>query len=167
MTRTNFWTHYWIFLWNLMPFFVVIALTLCFGIHLLYSLAMVIPGMITLYRLNMRTLARLARQHLSIELACLILGIIIFKEILLASGAMNRVATELALMGMPPVLMVCLLPAIIAFVTGYTTAFIGLPFSGPDAFYSRGRLWRALRHVGPGQTASVPTCFRPCTPVWP
>ena len=52
----------------------------------------------------------------------------IFKEILLASGAMDRTTKELAELGLPPVALVVLLPSLIAFITGYPTAFVGLSF---------------------------------------
>jgi hypothetical protein len=41
---------------------------------------------------------------------------------------MDSMAKELAQMGMPPVVLVVLLPALIAFITGYPTAFVGLSF---------------------------------------
>jgi hypothetical protein len=52
----------------------------------------------------------------------------LFKEILLSTGAMGKMARELAGMGIPTVALVVVLPALIAFITGYTTAFVGLSF---------------------------------------
>jgi hypothetical protein len=113
---------------NLLPFMLVVLLTLVGGIHLAYGLALVTAGTAVAYRLNPATLARLARQHLSLDLAALIWAIMVFKEILVATAAMDRIAAQLAALGMPPVALVVVLPALIAFITGYTTAFVGLSF---------------------------------------
>jgi hypothetical protein len=116
------------FVWNLLPFFLVILLTLCFDIHLVYSLALVAAGTVLLYRIPPALLGPLVRKNVSLELACLIWGIMFFKEMLTASSAMNSIASELSRMGMPTAVLVALIPAVIAFITGYTTAFVGLSF---------------------------------------
>lgn len=113
---------------NLLPFFLVILFTLYFKIHLAYSLALITAGTLLLYRFPLSLLKQLAGKHLSLELALLIWVIMIFKEVLLASGAMDITTRELAAMGMPPVVLVVLLPSLIAFITGYPTAFVGLSF---------------------------------------
>jgi hypothetical protein len=116
------------FVWNLLPFFLVILLTLCFDIHLVYSLALVTAGTVLLYRIPPALLGPLVRKNVSLELAFLIWGIMLFKEMLTASSAMNSIAGELSRMGMPSAVLVALIPAVIAFITGYTTAFVGLSF---------------------------------------
>jgi hypothetical protein len=116
------------FAWNLLPFFLVIVLTVGLDIHLVYPLAMVTTGVILLNRMPPGRLYPVVRKHLSIDLAFLIWGIMLFKEILVATGAMGNIAGDLSGMGIPPLVLVVLLPALIAFITGYTTAFVGLSF---------------------------------------
>ena len=113
---------------NLLPFFLVILLTLYFKFHLAYSLALITVGTLLFYRFPFSLLKQLARKNFSLELALLIWAIMIFKEALLASGAMDSTTRELAAMGLPPVVLVVLLPSLIAFITGYPTAFVGLSF---------------------------------------
>ncbi len=122
------WRDLLVFAWNLFPFALVIGLTLGFQINLMYSLAMVTAGTILLYRLPMKDLMRLGRQHLSIDLALLIWGMMLFKEMLMASQAMVAVTGELTRLGMPPVLLLVIVPAVIAFITGYSPAMVGLSF---------------------------------------
>jgi hypothetical protein len=138
------WKHVWRFILNLLPFFLVILLTVGLDVHLLYPMAGVTTGMILFSRMPVDRLGRLARQHLSVELAFLIWGIMLFKEILLSTEAMGNMARDLAGMGIPTVVLVVVLPALIAFITGYTTAFVGLsfpvlvpfiPVDGPNVFY--------------------------------
>ncbi len=113
---------------NLLPFFLIIFLTLFYKIHLAYSISLVTAGMILFYRIPLPVLHKLGRSSLSLEMALLLLAIMIFKEILVASGAMESMAGELAQMGMPPVFLVILLPALIGFVTGFSPALAGLSF---------------------------------------
>jgi len=124
----EFWKHLVDFGRNLLPFFLVILLTVGLEIHLAYPLATVTTGVILLDRMPLGRLRQLAQQHLSVDLAFLIWGIMLFKEILQATQAMGRIAGELSALGIPPVVLVVLLPALIAFITGYTTAFVGLSF---------------------------------------
>jgi integral membrane protein (TIGR00529 family) len=116
------------FVGNLLPFFLVILFTLYFKIHLAYSLLGVTAGTLLVSRFPFPLLKQLARKNLSLELAFLIFAIMIFKEVLLVSGAMDTTTRELAEMGLPPVVLVVLLPGLIAFITGYPTAFVGLSF---------------------------------------
>ncbi|MGD9975460.1 MAG: DUF401 family protein, partial [Desulfatirhabdiaceae bacterium] len=120
--KVNPWKDCLIFVRNLMPFFLVILLTLCFDLHLFYSLAVVTLGTVLLYQMPVYTLIQLGRRHLSIDLAFLIWGMMLFKEILLSSGAMVNVTSELTRVGMPPILLVVIVPAMIAFITGYAPA---------------------------------------------
>jgi uncharacterized protein len=116
------------FIWSLLPFLLVITLTIGLDIHLVYPLACVTAAVILLHRMPLSSLLQLMRRHLSIDLAFLIWGIMLFKEILLATQAMTHIAAELAEMGIPALALVVFLPAVIAFITGYTTAFVGLSF---------------------------------------
>jgi hypothetical protein len=113
---------------NLAPLFIVILLTVAGGIHLAWSLLGVTAAIVFIYRIGPSRLFRLARTHLSLELAGLVWGIMVFKEMLGASQAMAGIAADLTRLGMPVSVLVVALPALIAFITGYTTAFVGLSF---------------------------------------
>ncbi len=116
------------FAWNLAPLFIVILLTVAGDIHLAWSLLGVTAAIVLLYRIRPARIVRLARTHLSLELAFLVWGIMVFKEMLSAGNAMAGTAADLTRMGMPAAVLVVALPALIAFITGYTTAFVGLSF---------------------------------------
>jgi hypothetical protein len=120
--------HLATFAWNLAPFFIVILLTVGGGIHLAYAMLGVTAGIVFLYRIPAARLQLLARRHLSLELAFLVWGIMVFKEMLTASNAMVGIVADLTRMGMPAAVLVAMVPALIAFITGYTTAFVGLSF---------------------------------------
>ena len=152
------------FIVNLLPFFLVIFFTLYYKIHLVYSMSVVTAGIILLYRIPLRALGKLARTSLSLELALLILGIMIFKEILLASGAMNSTVRELSALGMPPVFLIILLPALIAFITGYSAAFVGLSFPILLPFFQSGSLgpFYVMLAIGSGLAAHLLSPMHAC-----
>jgi len=116
------------FIGNLSPFFFVLLLTLYFKIHLAYCLVISAAGVILFYRLPGSQIKRLGKESFSWEIVFLILGVMIFKEILENSGAMNTVAKEFAQMGLPPVLLIIVLPFILGIITGYSNAVAGLSF---------------------------------------
>lgn len=128
------------FVWNLLPFFIVIVLTVAFDMHLVYPMAVVTAGIILFDRMPLARVARLARTHLSLELALLIWGIMLFKEILMRTRAMEHMAAELSAMGIPVLVLIILVPALIAFITGYTTAFVGLSFPVLAPFIGTGEM---------------------------
>lgn len=116
------------FIGNLLPFFIVLLLTIGFKIHLAYSLVAVTVGSILYLRLPAPLVWRLVKKNFSWEIVFLIWGIMIFKEILIAGGAMNSVAKELSQVGMPPIILIISLPFILGMITGYANALIGLGF---------------------------------------
>ena len=113
---------------NLLPFLAVLWLTLFFKVHLAYSLALACLGTILFHRPAGTTLRRLARESLSLEIVFLIWGIMIFKEILMTSGAMNSVAEEFTALGLPAPVIIIALPFILGLITAYTNAVVGLSF---------------------------------------
>jgi integral membrane protein (TIGR00529 family) len=113
---------------NLLPFFCVLILTLWFKIHLAYSMALATLGTILFYRLSLPLIRELWKKSFSWEIVFLIFGVMIFKEILMVSGAMNSVAREFSQMGMPPQILIIVLPFIMGIITGYSNAAVGLSF---------------------------------------
>lgn len=113
---------------NLLPFFAVLVLTLVLKIHLAYSLAITIVATILHSRLPGRVVWQLQKESFSWELVFLIWGIMIFKEILDASGAIHSVAGGFTQMGMPPLVLILALPALMGMLTGYSNALVGLSF---------------------------------------
>ncbi|MCX5906270.1 MAG: DUF401 family protein, partial [Deltaproteobacteria bacterium] len=114
------------FLGNLSPFFFVLLLTLYFRIHLAYCLAVAAVGVALYYRLSGSVLKRLAITSFSWEIVFLILGVMIFKEILMASGSMTSMAKEFTRIGLPPVIVIISLPFILGIITGYSNAMVGI-----------------------------------------
>jgi len=113
---------------NFLPLFLLLLLTLYFRLHLLYSTLIPILAMILFYRLPFFLIRRLAKESFSWEIVFLISGIMIFKRILEASGAMTSIAGEFTQLGMPIPLLVTAIPCLFGFITGYATGMAGLSF---------------------------------------
>ena len=155
---------FFLFVGNLLPFFLVILFTLYFKIHLAYSLALVTAGTLLFYRFPFSLLKQVGRRNLSLELAFLIWAIMIFKEILQVSGAMDGTTKELADMGMPPAVLFVLLPSLIAFITGYPAAFVGLSFPVllPFIQSSPMGLYYVMLAIGSGLSAHLLSPMHAC-----
>jgi integral membrane protein (TIGR00529 family) len=163
-SQRSLWKHLADFAWNLLPFFLVVLLTVGLDLHLAYPLAAVTTAVILLNRMPPARLLQLARQHLSVELAFLIWGIMLFKEILLTTQAMDRIAGDLSAMGIPTVLLVILLPALIAFITGYSTALVGLSFPVLVPFLQPAELsvYYVMLGLASGISAHLLSPLHPC-----
>ena len=164
LTPARILSQIYSFLTNLLPFFLVLFLTLFGKIHLAYSLSLIIVGMVLIYRLPLPVLRQLGKASLSAEIAVLLFAIMIFKQILIASGAMHSMAAELSQMGMPPVFLVVLLPALIGFITGYSPALGGLslPVLLPFIQSSRVGTFYVMLAVASGLSAHLLSPMHAC-----
>ncbi len=149
---------------NLFPFLLVVTATAGFEIHLAWSILLGIAVAALPRRLPAKRWPGLLRSHLSVDLALLIWGIMLFKETLQASGAMPRIADDLSGRGVPPILLALLLPATIAFLTGYTTAFVGLSFPVLVPFFPDGalRAWHVMFALAGGIAAHMLSPMHAC-----
>ncbi len=149
---------------SLFPFVLVVGVTAVFGIHLAWSILVGTALAALAGRLPRRRWPGLLRAHLSFDLALLIWGILLFKEALQASGAMPRIAEDLSARGVSPLVLSFLLPATIAFLTGYTTAFVGLSFPVLAPFFPDGtlRAWHVMFALAGGICAHMLSPMHAC-----
>jgi hypothetical protein len=116
------------FVANLLPFLAVLVLILIFKVHLAYSLAFASLAVLLYSRPPGSLICRLLKLSFSLELIFLLLGIMIFKEILSTTGAIDSVARDFTRMGMPPLVLIIALPALLGLITGFANALVGLGF---------------------------------------
>lgn len=149
---------------SLFPFVLVVGATAVFEIHLAWSILAGTAIAAAAGRLPGRSWPGLLRAHLSFDLALLIWGIMLFKEALLASGAMPRIAEDLSARGVSPLVLSLLIPVAIAFLTGYTTAFVGLSFPLLVPFFPEGtlRAWHVMFSLAGGICAHMLSPMHAC-----
>ncbi len=149
---------------GLLPLILVVGATAVFGIHLAWSILAGIAVAALAGGLPGRRWPGLLRAHLSFDLALLIWGIMLFQEALQACGAMPRIAEDLSARGVSPLVLSLLLPGTIAFLTGYTTAFVGLSFPVLSPFFPEGvlRAWYVMFALAGGICAHMLSPMHAC-----
>ena len=115
-------------LFSFIPIAIVLLLVVFFHIELHYALLIVVPGLFIFYRLGLKDAVRAVKHGLSLDVIMLIAGIMIFKEIMEASGAVKNLSEFLRVKGIPAAPLLFLLPFVSGLLTGVTVGFVGSTF---------------------------------------
>ncbi|MEK7267710.1 MAG: DUF401 family protein [Nitrospirota bacterium] len=115
-------------LFSFVPIAIVLLLVVFFHIELHYALLIVVPGLFIFYRFGLKDVVRAVKHGLSLDVIMLIAGIMIFKEIMEASGAVKNLSEFLRVKGIPAAPLLFLLPFVSGLLTGVTVGFVGSTF---------------------------------------
>jgi integral membrane protein (TIGR00529 family) len=110
------------------PIVLVILLTLVFRIELALSLAATILLAGLLNRLSLRTWSSILQQGLPPRTALLVIGIMLFKRTVEATGAASTIPAAFASLGLPPQIVIFVVPLAVGLSTGMISAAIGISF---------------------------------------
>ncbi|TAK33037.1 MAG: DUF401 family protein [Chloroflexota bacterium] len=113
---------------GLFPILAVIVLVIGFGVNLSLSLLLAVLLLLVMRRYSPRESLRLLRRSFSLSTVFLVLGVMVFTEVLTRSGALREVAEAMASLGVPPVLLFFLLPFVAGLLTGIAVAYVGVAF---------------------------------------
>lgn len=113
---------------SFLPFFAVLLLVVAGRMELHYALLLVISVLFLIYRYRPREVLRLAKYGFALEVIVLIFGIMLFKEMMGASGAVENLSRFFLDQGIPFLPIICLLPFLTGLLTGITVAFVGTTF---------------------------------------
>ena len=119
------------------PLLLVLGLSLTLGLDLILALAITIAILIVANRIAPRRLLALARR-VPLGPVPLVIGAMIFRQVLESSGAIDAVAADLAALHVPLPLVIFGAPFVSGLLTGLLTAAfaigfpIGLPLAGVD-----------------------------------
>lgn len=124
------------FVWEISPILLVIALILvlrrCFNINqnlsLLISLVISITWVCFMNRISFNKIAKLVFDKANLSMFILGIGIMVFREILGDSHALEGIKQDLSSYGIPSLLMIMFLPFLAGLVTGITVGFVGASF---------------------------------------
>jgi len=124
------------FLTSSMPLILVIAAVLIFKTEsiipsllvLVTSLLVVFLFSAVLYRIGIKEVWEIIRGNFSWKFVSIVVGILIFKEVLETTDAVTEIATDMERLGIPVALVLIVLPFIIGISTGITMAFVGITF---------------------------------------
>jgi len=112
------------------PILLVIFLVIFVKIDLLISLIVVILSLILLSRSKLKTadVIEIIKKDIPLNTVLLIVGIMIFKKILQATGAITVIPELFTELGIHPLVILFFIPFLISFLTGVTFAIIGIAF---------------------------------------
>ncbi|OGW56815.1 MAG: hypothetical protein A2Z09_05725 [Nitrospirae bacterium RBG_16_43_8] len=115
-------------IFSFIPIAIVLLLVVFFHIELHYALLIVVPGLFIFYRFGLKDVVRAVKHGLSLDVIMLIAGIMIFKEIMEASGAVKNLSEFLRVEGIPVAPLLFMLPFVSGLLTGLTVGFVGSTF---------------------------------------
>jgi hypothetical protein len=68
------------------------------------------------------------RSAINLRLFFMVFGILVFKDMLELSGAVAQIPAEISRVGIPPVVVIFILPFLCGLLSGMVSAFVGLSF---------------------------------------
>jgi len=139
--ETNPWHGLQVLALSIWPIALVIILSLGFGLELTLSLAVAIVLVAVVNRVKPRSLGGVLRRGLSLRTALLVFSIMIFKQMVEASGAADTLSETLLAWGIAPVAVTLAVPFVVGLLTGFASSMVGISFpllppfiSGSDVY---------------------------------
>ncbi len=111
-----------------LPLIVVILSVLAFNTDLAITLILVFLASTLIYRATPREVVEIVRENFSFAYVSIVVGILVFKGVLEATGAAAQIAGDLTSLGIPVFFVLIILPFVIAMSTGMTMAYVGITF---------------------------------------
>jgi integral membrane protein (TIGR00529 family) len=113
---------------SIWPVMLVVMLNLFFKVDLIIALIFVIALLILLRRVKSKSIFGILRETVTFDVVILIFGIMIFKGLLEASGAVEVMPEQMMLLGIPKAAVTGIIPLTVGLLTGVTSAFVGVSY---------------------------------------
>lgn len=113
---------------TLLPITLSILLVVVFKLPLAIAMASIVIGMFLFYRYSLREIMTTLRESVSINVITMVIGIMAFKGMLDASGAIEALPVFFKRSGLPVSVVLFALPFIVGLLTGLTVGFVGATF---------------------------------------
>jgi integral membrane protein (TIGR00529 family) len=113
---------------SFLPIGGVLLLVIAFRMELYMAILVVLAALFLFYRYGWKDLARTLRYGISWEVAVLIGGVMLFKGVMQASGAVENLSAYAAAQGVPLLPTLFFLPLATGLLTGLTIGFVGSTF---------------------------------------
>ncbi len=120
---------------SLLPIIASIVLVVGFKMRLSLAMAGICVVMFALYRYSPRRILTTLRESLSVNVLLMVVGIMVFKGMIESSGAINALPPFFERSGLPPAVILALLPFLVGLLTGLTVGFVGAAFPIITALY--------------------------------
>lgn len=116
------------FIINIWPILAIIFLVLIFKIELILALLTITVIFLAMARIERNRIFSAIKESFSWEMLFLIASVMIFKRTIEMSPLLSIIPAFFEDLGASPLLFLFLIPFIIGFLTGITTAFVGMAF---------------------------------------
>ncbi|MEJ5227737.1 DUF401 family protein [Thermodesulfovibrio sp.] len=115
-------------IYSFIPICFVLFPVVIFKIDLYLSLFLNILFLCLWFKVNMKKLFEIIRYGFTLDVVFLVVGVIIFEEMLKFSGAVDAVASEITHLGIEPIYVFIFLPLFVGLITGVSIGFVGSTF---------------------------------------
>ncbi len=113
---------------GLVPILGVLVAVVVFHVDVALALVVATAAVALAARVPLRAVVRVLRSRATLRVAAMVLGVLVFKDVLAASNSVRTVPTWLDGAGVPLLAVAFALPLVVGFVTALETAFVGLTF---------------------------------------
>ena len=113
---------------SFLPIFSILCLVIIFGVEFQWAILAALAGLFVFYRYNPREVWKVVKGSFSMDVLLLIAGVMVFKQVLVSSGAVANLGGFLAGEGIPLMVLLSVLPFLAGLLTGHTMAFVGATF---------------------------------------
>jgi integral membrane protein (TIGR00529 family) len=111
-----------------LPITASIIMVVVFNINLAVTMALIIIALFLLYRYSFREIGTALKESLSLNVVLMVIGIMAFKGMLDASGAIVALPVFFERSGLPHGVVLFALPFLVGLLTGLTVGFVGSTF---------------------------------------
>ncbi len=116
------------FLAMVSPILLALLLVVIFGVNPALSLGGAVVVLYIVHRYNFEMIIKNLRESISGKALFLVIGIMVFQEVLRVTGALDGISSYFAASGLPVHLVLILIPLIAGIMTGLTAAYVGITF---------------------------------------
>jgi len=113
---------------TLLPITMSVILVVVFKLPLALAMISIVAAMLLWYRYSAGELAALLRESISLNVILMVAGIMAFKGMLDASGAIDALPVFFRQSGLPVGIILFALPFLVGLLTGLTVGFVGATF---------------------------------------
>lgn len=120
------------------PVLFIIFMVIFLKLNFMIALSITIVLLLFIYRFSLKQVKEIILNDISLKVLLMIVGIMLFKQILESTNSMNQIPQFFALMGINVWVILFSIPFLIGFLTGITVGFIGISFPILMPFFYQG-----------------------------
>ena len=113
---------------SLLPILASLVMVIVFKIHLAISMAIIVGALFLIYRYSFPEIKLALQESVSLNVILMVIGIMVFKGMLEATGAILALPVFFEQSGLPPIVIFFTLPFLVGLLTGLTVGFVGSTF---------------------------------------